>query len=121
MFVQFKTLDDLVWQADFEALTWARVSPLNGQTEPEVLESGKLVPQMMGVFSMAGRRPPELCSLGHMFVGKGEVLTVCLRANVEIKDFTMPVPFSAIRYQVISALPQPEIKSMTRTVRLEKE
>lgn len=118
MLVQFKTLDDQLWRADFEALTWEKVCPQNGQDE---IEAGKLVPQMMGVFAMAGRRPPELCSLGHMFVGKGELLTICLRANVEIKDFTMPIPISVIKYQVISALPQPEIRSMTRTVQVVRE
>lgn len=123
MLAQFKTSDGAVWLADTLELKWARVSaPVNArwtgmkedsapseQLESEVLEHGSLAPQGYGVYAMEGRTPrsPDpgkgLCSLGIMPVALGTTLEIWLRANVPVRDFTMPRPIETVLYKVLPA------------------
>jgi hypothetical protein len=121
MLIQFKTEDGNSWRCNTLNRTWqkflAGACPQNGQ-EATPAESGKLTAQTMGVYSLAGRTPPDLCSFGIFFDGAGEVLTVYVRANVDVTELTMPVPFKTIQYKVVSAAPAPKVQMQTRTIKM---
>jgi hypothetical protein len=108
MLIQFTvTADDSIWITDTQFLKWARVSSLGADPESKVLESGKLTPQGFGIYNFEGRTPKQgLCSIGTYIVGVGAAIKIYLRANVLIKDFTMPVPIRQILYEILPSDPK---------------
>jgi len=115
MLLQFKVAkDDSLWICDVQFLNFARISAPPDPTNLEasvVLEQGKLIPQGYGVYSFEGRTPKTegpgagLCSIGNYLVGIGPTVKVFIRANVEIKDFTMPAPIRQVLYEILPTDP----------------
>lgn len=109
MLLQFKLVsDDSVWVGDVATMQFARVSAPASDPESKVLESGRLVPQGFGVYLLEGR-PKEkdvLSSIGNYVVAIGTTVKIFLRANVAIKDFTMPVPIRQVLYEILPTDPQ---------------
>jgi hypothetical protein len=101
MLLQFKTQDDAIWICDVQFLNWARVSAPGTDQQSQVLEHGKLIPQGFGVYALEGRVPPGLSSIGTYLVGLGNTIKIYIRANVPIKDFTMPAPIQQILYEIL--------------------
>lgn len=109
MLLQFKLVsDESIWVADVATMQFARVSAPASDPESKVLESGRLVPQGFGVYLLEGR-PKEkavLSSIGNYVVAIGTTVKIFLRANVAIKDFTMPVPIRQVLYEILPTDPQ---------------
>ena len=105
MKARFFTEDDTHFEVDTVRATWSRLTSVLATTDgaPGVVEEGKIVPQGMGIYLMAGRNPKfdgpggGLCTIGIMAVPVNEILNVYLRANVPVKDFTMPIPITGLR------------------------
>src|SRR6266403_3300549 len=113
MLFQFKVVaDDSIWIVDTQYLQFGRVSAPPNPQQPEeskVLESGKLVPKGFGVYGFDGRRPDQgngLATIGTYVVGIGATVKIYLRANVEVKDFTMPVPIRQGLYEILPSDPK---------------
>jgi len=111
--LQFKvTADDSIWICDVQFLNWAHVSAPGTDPESKVLEHGKLIPQGFGVYAMEGRTPKSegpgagLSSIGMYLVGLGNTIKIYIRANVPIKDFTMPAPIKQIFYEILPTDPK---------------
>jgi len=111
--LQFKvTADDSIWICDVQFLNWAHVSAPGTDPESKVLEHGKLIPQGFGVYAMEGRTPKSegpgagLSSIGTYLVGIGSTIKIYIRANVPIKDFTMPAPIKQIFYEILPTDPK---------------
>lgn len=114
MLLQLQTKDDSLWILDTQYLKWARVSesPDPENTEKSiVLEHGKLIPQGFGVYALEGRRPDTegpgagFCTAGIFTIGLGQTVEIYIRANVEVKNFTMPLPINHINYKILPADP----------------
>jgi hypothetical protein len=101
MLLQFKTSDDEIFICDVQFLNWARVSAPGTDQQSQVLEHGKLIPQGFGVYALEGRTPPGISSIGTYLVGLGNTIKIYIRANVPIKDFTMPAPIRQILYEIL--------------------
>ena len=112
MLLQFKTEDNSIFLADVQFMTWARISAPAADQESKVVEHGKLVPQGFGVYAFEGRTPKTegpgagLCSIGNYVVAIGQSVKIFLRANVPVKDFTMPVPIRQVLYEILPTDPQ---------------
>lgn len=115
MLLQFRTEDDSLFIADVQWMNWARVSAPPDPTKPDgsvVLEHGKLVPMGFGVYNFEGRTPKTegpgtgLSSIGNYVVALGNSVKIFLKANVTIKDFTMPVPISQVLYEILPVDPK---------------
>lgn len=94
-----------IWIVDTQFLQWGRVSAPQSDSESKVLESGKLVPKGFGVYGLEPRRD-GLQTIGTYLVGLGNTVKIYIRANVEIKNFTMPVPIRQILYEILSSDPK---------------
>lgn len=126
MQIQFQVKSDgAYFIIDTETLEFFRLTkPLIAATdEIESVEHGKLIPFGPGAFSLEGRKPdskgPEvkpgedgsveaqvpygagLSAVGVLTAGIGTVLTVYLRANVEVQNMSMPHPIDEIRYEIL--------------------
>jgi hypothetical protein len=112
MLLQFKVIaDESVWICDVQHMQFARVSAPAADAESKVLESGKLVPQGFGIYAFEGRTPKTesgagLRSIGNYVVAIGQTVKIFLRANVPVKDFTMPVPIRQVLYEILPTDPQ---------------
>ena len=113
MLLQFKTTDDAIFIVDVQTMNWARVSAPGTDPESKVLENGKIIPQGFGVYALEGRRPDDkdipgagLSSIGNYVVAIGQTVKIFIRANVEIKDFTMPVPIRQVLYEILPTDPK---------------
>lgn len=113
MLLQFKVIaDNSLWIADVYSLTWARVSSPGIDPESKVLEYGRLRPLGWGRYEFEGRTPKTS--------GPGAGLSVItvntpmlrdtgiveIRPNVDVTDFTMPVPIKQILYRVLPSDPK---------------
>lgn len=109
MLTQFTVVDtNEVFVADTQHMQWAKVSAPSSDPESKVLESGKLVPQGFGIYALSGRIDPEkpeqtagLATIGVFVIAIGTVVKIFIRANVAIKDFTMPVPINQVLYEIL--------------------
>lgn len=111
MLLQFQVVsDNSLWIVDTQYLQWGRVSAPPNPTQPEeskVLESGKLVPKGFGIYGLEPRTPKDgLATIGTYVVGIGTTVKIYLRANVEVKDFTMPVPIRQVLYEILPSDPK---------------
>jgi hypothetical protein len=113
MLLQFTaTNDESIWIADTQYLNWARVSSPPNPAQPEeskVLESGKLIPKGFGIYGFEGKTPKigsGLATIGTYVVGIGSTIKIYLRANVEVKDFTMPAPIRQVLYEILPSDPK---------------
>jgi hypothetical protein len=106
--LQFNVVsDNSIWITDTQFLNWARVSAPGTDPESKVLESGKLTPKGFGIYGLEGRTPKDgLTTIGTYVVGIGSMVKIFLRANVEVKDFTMPAPIRQILYEILPADPK---------------
>lgn len=110
MIAQFRTMDDALWIADTTEMKWARVSapPVEGNDEAsQVLESGKLTAQGAYLFAFEGRTPDSdpgvgLCALMFAPEIKDDTVYIVLRANVDVKEFTLVKPITQVRYEVMN-------------------
>jgi hypothetical protein len=109
LIIQFTTMDDSEFRVDFEAKTWAR-----GGQHPDIpgwteIEEGELVPMSLGAYALKGRTPKTtgpgagLATIGILPLPVKTTMFICLRANVPVKDFTMPDPITEIKYEVVNA------------------
>ena len=106
MLLQFTTTEkNEIWICDTQFLQWGRVSAPQSDPESKVLESGKLVPKGFGVYGL-DPRTEGLRTIGTYVVGLGQQIKVYLRANVPIKDFTMPVPIRQVLYEILPSDPK---------------
>jgi hypothetical protein len=107
MLFQFTVVEDnSIWVCDVQFLQWGRVSSPAKDAESKVLESGKLVPKGFGIYGLEPRTPPGLATIGTYMVGLGNTIKIYIRANVEIKDFTMPAPIRQILYEILPSDPK---------------
>lgn len=108
MLIQFTvTSDNSLWVCDTQFLQWGRVSSPAKDSESKVLESGKLIPKGFGIYGLESRTPKDgLCTIGTYVVGIGQTVKIYLRANVEVKDFTMPVPIRQVLYEILPSDPK---------------
>ena len=113
MLVQFKTLDNTIWLADTDEMKWARVDKPPIKEAPDasqILESGKLIPHGIGLYTFEGRTPrtPDpgagLCSIQLQVAVAKQTCFVLGKANVPIKDILMPLPIETIRYMLVDDL-----------------
>lgn len=94
---------------DFESKKWGRVNKPASDASSEILEAGVLVPMSLGAYRLDGRTPKTegpgagLSVLGIIPLPQGKTITMCLRANVPVKEFTMPDPITEIKYEVVNA------------------
>jgi hypothetical protein len=93
--------DDKIFIADTKNLQWGRVTAPHTDPSSTVIEGDKLVPQGFGLYAMTGRHKQGLCILGIYVVAIGTSVKVFLRANVPIKEFTMPVPINQVLYEIL--------------------
>jgi hypothetical protein len=106
MLLQFTVVEDnSIWITDTQFLQWGRVSAPQSDPESKVLESGKLVPKGFGVYGL-DPRTEGLRTIGTYVVGLGQQVKIYLRANVPIKDFTMPVPIRQVLYEILPSDPK---------------
>lgn len=103
MIAQFEVVaDGSKWEVDTENLTYKLLTD-----DPESGISGELVFQTFNVFSLAGRRPDTegpgagLCTILLTPLPVGQTLFIYLRANIEVRNFTMPHPIKEIRYEIV--------------------
>jgi hypothetical protein len=113
MLLQFAVeKDNSLWICDVQTMQWARVSAPASDPNSKIEESGKLVPQGFGIYALEGRTPKTegpgagFSSIGNYVVAIGTTVQIFLRANVQIKDFTMPVPIRQILYKILPTDPQ---------------
>lgn len=114
MLVQFTVVDtNEIFLADTAQMQWAKVSTPSSDSESKVLESGKLVPQGFGIYALDGRIDPKkpelangLATIGVFVIAIGTTVKIFVRANVAIKDFTMPVPINQVLYEILPNDPQ---------------
>lgn len=107
MLLQFTVVEDnSIWIVDTQFLQWGRVSAPQSNAESKVLESGKLVPKGFGIYGLEPRVPPGLATIGTYVVGLGQSIKIYLRANVPVKDFTMPVPIRQVLYEILPSDPK---------------
>lgn len=108
MLLQFTTVQDSsIFICDTQYLQWGRVSAPQSDKESKVLESGKLVPKGFGIYGLEPRTPKDgLATIGTYVVAIGQTVKIFLRANTEIKDFTMPVPIRQILYEILPSDPK---------------
>lgn len=114
MLVQFVTeQENEVFIADTAQMQWAKVSAPASDPESKVLERGKLIPQGFGIYAFDGRIDPKkpeqangLATIGVFVVAIGTTVKIFIRANVGIKDFTMPVPINQVLYEILPSDPQ---------------
>lgn len=107
MLLQFTVVEDnSIWIVDTQFLQWGRVSAPQSNAESKVLESGKLVPKGFGIYGLEPRTPPGLATIGTYVVGLGQSIKIYLRANVPVKDFTMPVPIRQVLYEILPSDPK---------------
>lgn len=110
MIAQFKTADDALWLVDTKEMKWARVTapPVEGDDQAsQVLESGTLTAQGPYLFAFEGRNQDSepgvgLCAL--MFVPEvmDDTVSIVLRANAKVKEFTLVKPITQVRYEVMN-------------------
>ena len=99
MHLQFQTEDDgKLYIIDTKDLDWVRIE------NSEVVERGRLVPQGFGIYALAGKRD-GLRTVGTYVIGIGQEVKIFLRANVSIKNFTMPAPINRVSFEVLPADP----------------
>ena len=111
MLIQFVTeSDNQIYIADTLQMAWARVSAPHNDPNSVVEEAGKLVPQGFGIYALDGRIKPGqtegLATIGIFVVAIGTTVKIFLRANVQVKDFTMPVPINQVLYEILPSDPQ---------------
>jgi len=107
MLLQFTVVEDSsIWIVDTQFLQWGRVSAPQSDAESKMLESGKLVPKGFGIYGLEPRVPPGLATIGTYVVGLGQAIKIYLRANVPVKDFTMPVPIRQVLYEILPSDPK---------------
>lgn len=111
MLLQFTEIsNNNLWVCDTQFMQWARVSSPPNPQQPEeskVLEHGKLVAKGFGIYGLDPRKPSDgLATIGTYVVGIGQSVKIYLRANVEVKDFTMPVPIRQVLYEILPADPK---------------
>lgn len=110
MLVQFTVeKDDSIWICDTLHLQWGRISAPHSDPNSVVLENGKLVPQGFGIYALEGRLPqnePGIATIGVYTVALGTAIKIFLRANVQIKDFILPVPITQVLYQILPTDPK---------------
>jgi hypothetical protein len=134
MICQFETEDSATFRIDVgRALRWSRVGThvrsADG-TAPE-LEGGLVIPQGENVFNLDGRvqeqlqrtlpdaKPypgGDLKSVMFAFVPEDDTLTIVVKANVPIKNVSLPVPIESVR---IIIMPGNEILSKKKNVQPE--
>lgn len=99
MHLQFQTEDDgKLYIIDTKDLDWVRIE------NSEVVERGRLVPQGFGIYALAGKRD-GLRTIGTYVIGIGQEVKIFLRANVPVKNFTMPAPINRVSFEVLPADP----------------
>jgi len=109
MLTQFTVVDtNEVFMCDTAQMVWARGSGPASDPESKVVESGKLVPQGFGIYALDGRIDPKkpeqangLATIGLFVIAIGTTVKIFIRANVAIKDFTMPVPINQVLYEIL--------------------
>jgi hypothetical protein len=98
-------MDDVLFTVDFENKVWRRGSTKGFPDE----SGGELVSMSLGAFSLKGRTPKTegpgagLATIGILPLPINRTMFIYLRANVPVKDFTMPDPITEIRYEVVNA------------------
>jgi len=119
MHLQFQTEDDgKLYITDTKDLDWVRIEA------HEIAERGRLIPQGFGIYALEGKRD-GLRTIGTYVVGVGQEVKVLLRANVPIKNFTMPAPINRVTFEILPADPnqiqhiienmdQPEVADVDR-------
>lgn len=105
MLLQFQTLDEKIWLVDTAQMQWAEVSAPGTDPESKVVAHGKLVPMGFGIYRTEGLQH-ELASIGVYVVGIGITVKIFIRANIPIKDFTMPVPIRQVLYEILPTDPK---------------
>ena len=96
---QFQTEDDgKLYITDTDGLDWTRIE--NGA----IAERGKLVPQGWGIYALSGKRD-GLRTISPFVVMVRQEAKVLLRANVPIKNFTMPAPINRVTFEVLPSDP----------------
>lgn len=113
MIIQFRTQDDSLFVLDTATELWAEVNTPAADPESKVIQNGKLIPQGFGVYALAGRKD-GLRTIGTFLIPYQTTITLYVRANVEIKDLTMPVPFTEILYEVLPQDPTLITKEMEK-------
>jgi hypothetical protein len=106
MLTQFTVVDtNEIFMCDTAQMVWARGSGPASDPESKVVESGKLVPQGFGIYALDGRVKPGqtegLATIGLFVIAIGTTVKIFIRANVAIKDFTMPVPINQVLYEIL--------------------
>lgn len=126
MLLQFRTEDESLFLLDTQSLKWFRVSEPPVADEkgelipPPILEGGDLNPQGFGIYALNGRTPATaapgagLCTVGVLPIAEGTILTIYVSSNVLVKEFTMPVPISTVRYEVRGPMPGLENRQTPR-------
>jgi hypothetical protein len=109
MRLQFRVIsDDSIWAVDTQFLNFARIDKPASDPSSKVLETGKLIPRGFGIYALEKRSPKTgngLCSFGVNLVGLGQTIKVYIRANVPVKDFTMPASIRQILYEIMPSDP----------------
>ena len=109
MLLQFQVISDSTfWIADTQYLTWAKVDLPASNPASKVVEHGKLIPRGFGIYAFekrSAKSPSGICSIGVNLVGIGQTIKVYIRANVPIKDFTMPAAIRQILYEIMPSDP----------------
>jgi len=100
MILQFQTADNKMFMVDTAAEIWAQIDKPALDPASVALERGTLIPQGFGVYALKGRKE-GLRTIGAFLVPYQTTVTLYVRANVEIKELTMPVPFNEILYEVL--------------------
>lgn len=99
MHLQFQTEDDnKLYITDTKDLDWVRLE------NNEVVERGKLVPQGWGIYALSGKQD-GLRTFGIVVYGIGQEVKILIRANVPIKNFTMPAPINRVTFEVLPSDP----------------
>jgi hypothetical protein len=104
--IQFVTKEDnKVYIADTQHLQWGQVSAPYTDPNSVVEEKGKLTPQGFGIYALEGRikrgQDLGLATIGIYTVALGTTIKIFLRANVPVKEFTMPVPINQVLYEIL--------------------
>jgi len=103
--IQFKVVETSeIFVADTLQMMWAQVSGPSSDPNSIVQRNGKLVPQGFGIYALEGNQKPA--TIGVFVVAMGVTVKIFLRANVEVNEFTMPVPISQVLYEVLPTDPQ---------------
>lgn len=127
MLLEFKTMDDSLFLVDIEFAKWNRIRRPYVDEKSEILESGETISQGFGIYNLKGRTVETtgpgagLCTIGVVPLCMGTILNIYLRANVQIKEFTMPIPINTVMYEVaepFAPLVQPTVHKQTRAVNI---